>query len=194
MKPNCIVSVMQLKIYICDCTHRCWKNINPKHLQYIGVYIGCVKRLAKSSGVKTYDMYVLVAKSTWNNGLCSVFQSFLNGNCDGKTIYLVCILQFFLAWLHVTYRHLKPQWCDFNHGSSMNQTGTNFHLIGGHWTMKLWKHVLHKIYLTLSDFIPHGIDLNRLNDLNECFTGSHGLRNQENDEQDNGERFVEKEN
>ena len=76
----------------------------------------------------------------------------------------------FLAWLHVTYRHLKPQWCNFNHGSSMSQTGTNFHLLGGHWTMKLWKRVLHKIYLTLSNFIPHGIHLNRLNDFNEFFT------------------------
>ena len=65
----------------------------------------------------------------------------------------------FLAWLHVTYRHLKPQWCDFNHGSWMSRTGTNFHLLGGHWTMKLWKRVLRKIYLTLSNFIPHGIHL-----------------------------------
>ena len=123
-------------------------------------------------------MYVLVAKSTWN-----------------KCVSVIHSRQWWLEndllSVYITYRHLKPQWYDFNHGSSMNRTETNFHLIGGHWTMKLWKRVLRKIYLTLSNFIPHGIDLNRLNDLNECCIGSRGLRNQENDEQGNGERFVE---
>ena len=77
-----MVSVMQLKNYVCDYIHRWWKNIDPKHLYYVGIDIGGVKRQAQGDGVKTYAMYVLVAKSTWNKGLCSVFQSFIIGNDD----------------------------------------------------------------------------------------------------------------
>ena len=86
----------------------------------------------------------------------------------------------FLTWLHVTHHHIKPQWYVWLWSWLIDQSNIKLEQIfmsGGHWdrTMKFWKRVLRKINFTLiSNFIPHGIDLYRLNILNECLGGCVG--------------------